>query len=110
MAGPLLTTASTILCPHGGQAILFSSQTRVTAGGQLVLVESDQHPIVGCPFTVGPKYSPCVRIQWVAAVARVSLGGVAPLVQSSVGLCLNAEGAPQGTAIVASAQPRASAS
>ncbi len=110
MAGNLLTTASTILCPHGGQAILFSSQPQVSAGSQPVLIESDQHPVAGCPFTVGPKYSPCVRIQWVAAVARVALGGVAPLVQSSVGLCLNAEGAPQGTAIVASTQPKASAS
>ena len=110
MPGSFLTTASTILCPHGGQAILFSSQPQVTAGGAPVLIESDQHPIAGCPFTIGPKYSPCTRIQWIAGVARVTLGGVAPLVQSSVGLCLSPEGAPQGTAIIAATQPQASGS
>lgn len=109
MASPLVTTASTVMCPHGGQAILTTGNTRVSAGGAPVLVQSDQPTIVGCPFTVGPKYSPCVRIQWVSVATRAAVGGPPPVTQSSVGLCLSAESAPQGTAIIAATQPRASA-
>jgi hypothetical protein len=107
MPGNYLTTASTIICPHGGQAQLLTANTRVTAIGAQVLLESDVHPVVGCPFTVGPKYSPCVRIEWAAAAATKStVNGTAPLVQSSIGKCLNVEGAPQGVAIIVNTQPK----
>jgi len=32
----LLTTASQVMCPHGGQATLTTSNTKVTAGGSPV--------------------------------------------------------------------------
>jgi hypothetical protein len=108
MGAPLLTTASTVMCPHGGQAILPTANARVTAGGPQVLLQSDTHIVVGCPFTVGSKYSPCVRIQWSAGATKVAVGGQPPLTQTSVGTCYGAEGAPQGVAIIASTQPRAS--
>jgi hypothetical protein len=109
MGTPLLTTASTIMCPHGGQAILLTANARVMAGGAQVLLQSDTHMVVGCPFTIGTKYSPCVKIQWSAGATRASIGGQPPLTQTSVGICRSGEGAPQGVAIIASTQPRASA-
>lgn len=109
MAGPILTTGSSIMCPHGGQAVLFTTNTRVTVGGMPALIETDIHPIAGCPFTIGPKYSPCIRIQWTAGASRAPVGGVNVLVQTSIGQCINAEGAPQGIAIVVNTQMRASA-
>jgi hypothetical protein len=105
--GNLLTTASTIQCTHGGQAILTTANTHVTAGGAPVLVQTDIHPVVGCPFTVGPKYSPCVRIEWSGGSPKVTIDGTPALVQLSIGRCIGAEGAPQGVAIVVQTQIKA---
>jgi len=99
-----LTTASQVMCPHGGQAILTTSNTKVFAGGAPVLLESDIHPVAGCPFTIGPKYSPCVRIEWTAGASKVTVNGIKPLVQSSVGKCYSPESALQGVAIVVNTQ------
>ena len=108
MTNLLLTTASQILCPHGGQAILTTANTRVTAGAA-VLLQTDVHTVVGCPFTIGTKYSPCVRIEWQSAATRASAGGTAVLTQTSIGLCYSPESAPQGVALIVNTQPRASA-
>src|SRR5688572_2311697 len=103
----LLTTASQVQCPHGGQATLLTSNTQVTAGGSAVLLETDIHIVAGCPFTIGPRYSPCVRIEWSAGTTMVSANTTALLTQSSVGRCLSAEGAAQGVAMVVQTQMKA---
>jgi hypothetical protein len=108
MPGALLTTQSQIMCPHGGQAVLVTTNARVQAGAP-VLLESDVHVVGGCPFTIGTKYSPCVRIEWSASATKATVGGVAPLLQTSVGKCFSPESTPQGVAIVVATQPRASA-
>lgn len=108
MPGNNLTTSSKIQCPHGGQAMLTTSNAKVLAGRAALLLESDIHSVVGCPFTVGSKYSPCVRIEWTAGVAQVTVAGTAPLVKSSLGKCFNAEGALQGVAIIVTTQMKAS--
>jgi hypothetical protein len=108
MPGNLLTTASTVMCPHGGSAVLTTSNAKVKADGAFVLLVGDVHPVAGCAFTVGTKYSPCVKIEWQAGAGSVQAGG-APLVQSSVGLCKNGEGAPQGTALISATQARGAA-
>jgi hypothetical protein len=109
VAGDVLTTASTVMCMHGGQATLTTSNSKVLAQGAPVLLETDVHPVVGCPFTVGPKYSPCVRIEWSSGSQQMSVGGTAVLTRSSVGKCYGAEGAEQGVATVVNTQPKASA-
>jgi hypothetical protein len=100
MQGEMLTIKSTIQCPHAGQAILSTSNTKVARNLALVLIETDIHPIVGCPFTVGTKYSPCVRIEWKAGHADSFVDGVPVLCQQSTGTCYSAEGAPQGIAVI----------
>jgi hypothetical protein len=107
MPGPILTTSSTIICIHGGQAILLTANVRVTVDGAPALLESDVHPVVGCPFTVGLKYSPCIRIEWTAGTAKVTINQTNVLVQSSIGKCINAEGAPQGVALIINTQTKA---
>lgn len=106
MPGPLLTTAATILCTHGGKATLLTSNTTTSAGAR-VLLESDVHAVAGCPFNVSGSPVPCVRIEWTAGAGSVKIGGTKALVQSSVGKCLNAAGAPQGVAVVVAGQFRA---
>lgn len=104
---PLLTTASTVMCPHAGQAVLVPSQADARVDGAPVLLETDVHPVVGCTFFSGPTYMPCVLIRWSAGAAQTKVRGVPVLLQSSVGICCNAAQAPQGVAIVVQTQTRA---
>ncbi len=103
-----LTTASTIMCPHGGHAILTTANTRVSAVGTPLLLESDVHPVAGCPFTVGTKYQPCVRIEWSAGASKVTVNGIKALTQASIGKCFSAESVLQGVAIIANTQLKVS--
>jgi len=102
---PVLTTASQIQCMHGGQAVLVTTNGVLFAGGSPVLLQSDLHMIVGCPFTAGLVYSPCVSVHWESAATSLSLKGVGVLTQTSVGICLNAGGVPQGVAIISAPAP-----
>jgi hypothetical protein len=59
---------------------------------------SDIHPVTGCPFMMGQKYSPCVRIEWSAGSQSLTISSTAALIQTSIGKCYSAEGAVQGVA------------
>lgn len=102
----LLTSASTMMCPHGGTVTAVPGQTRATAESP-ILRGSDTYLIVGCPFLIGTDYSPCVSVQWVQTATRVQAGGDFVLNESSVGLCLAATQAPQGTVLILQTQPKA---
>jgi hypothetical protein len=108
MPGNVLTIASVIQCPHGGMAVLTTSNARVKAARAYWLLESDVSMVVGCPFTIGPKYSPCLRIEWSAGAGKTK-AGAAVLVSSSLGICYSPESAPQGVAIISNTQTKASA-
>jgi len=103
---PILTTTSTVMCPHGGMAQLVTTNTEARVDGAPLLLQTDVHPIVGCTFTP-VAYSPCVTIRWVSAATRTAVRNVPVLLQTSIGLCLNAAQAPQGTAIVVQVQQKA---
>jgi hypothetical protein len=110
MPGYILTTSSQVKCTHGGTAILTTSNTKMKADGAPALLESDMHPVVGCPFTVPPgKPQPCIRIEWTAGATMCKSDGTKVLVQSSIGKCISAEGATQGLAIIAQTQMKAQA-
>ncbi len=106
-----LTTSSTIQCFHGGKATLLTAKnTQVFANGAPVLLESDVHTVVGCPFTLpNGKYSPCVRIEWSAGSTKTTANSTAPLLKNSIGQCYNAENAIQGVATIVNTQMKASA-
>lgn len=106
MPGPLVVVTATIQCPHGGRAIITPSSPRVRAGAP-VAVLTDTTIVAGCPFMVGTKPQPCLRVQWTVGAARVRAGGKPVLVQTSTGLCLSAEGIPQGAPIIIQTQMRA---
>jgi hypothetical protein len=90
---------------HGGQVLLLTTDAVLQAAGSPVLLASDLHTVVGCPFTVGPVYLPCVTVQWQAAATSLTVNGVGVLTEASIGMCLNAAGAPQGVAIVSGGAP-----
>jgi hypothetical protein len=107
MSGDLLHVNATVTCPHGGQASLLPSQSRVSAGGQPVAMLADVYAITGCPFNVGGKPQPCVTIRWVTPSGRIRVNGQPALLQSSVGLCQSAEQVPQGPPMITVVQQRA---
>lgn len=94
---------------HGGTAILITANTKLTVDNTSALLESDIHAVVGCPFTIGPKYSPCIRIEWSNGSAMMTSNGMKVLTRSSIGKCYSPESAPQGLAIIASTQMKTTA-
>lgn len=113
MAGKLLTTQSTMQCPHGGTVSATSTSQRATAGsGAHILTIADVFTISGCPFQIpapsGTVPSPCITVQWVVSDFRVKVNSTPTLSEGSVGLCIGATGAPQGTVTVVNTQQKAS--
>jgi hypothetical protein len=90
---------------HGGQVLLITTNGTLFANGSPVLLETDLHPVLGCPFTVGLVYTPCVLVQWQAAATSLKVNGTGVLIETSIGECMNAAGAPQGIAIVSAPAP-----
>ena len=109
MPGNFLTTSSQIMCPHGGNAILSTSNTKVYANGTQALLESDIHQVAGCTFFIGTVASPCITIEWSAGANKVKVNGTPVLVQSSMGKCYSAQKAMQGVAIIVNTQMKVSA-
>lgn len=113
MPGNILTISSTVMCMHGGSAILTTANSKVSVDNAPALLESDVHSVAGCPFQIpigtGTKPSPCIRIEWSAGSTQMQVNGVGVLVQSSVGKCYSAEGAMQGVATIANTQLKVSA-
>jgi hypothetical protein len=111
MAGPSLTAASTLLCPHGGVVTIVPANPRATAAGAPIATIADTFAVAGCVFTLpGPVPSPCVLVQWIVPGLRVKSGGGQALDAGSVGLCLAATGAPQGPVSIQATQPRVTGS
>jgi hypothetical protein len=95
-----------MMCPHGGQVQAIPAQTKVLLEGQPALLASDTFSVLGCPFAIGAVPSPCISVTWTAPAAQVQITGQPPLLQTSLGLCNTAAGAPQGMALVSGVQTK----
>jgi uncharacterized protein DUF4280 len=107
VAAYLLHQGITITCPHGGTATVTPTNQRVKVGGQPVLVATDVTMVGGCSFTIGTAPSPCLQVRWQQPAKKVKVAGKPALLSSSLALCVNAAGAPQGKATVSGYQTRA---
>jgi hypothetical protein len=101
----LLNTSSVMMCPHGGMVQAVTSNTKAKAAGDFLVRSSDTFTIVGCPFILGLVPHPCVQVQWVLTALQSKAVGDFTLTESSVGLCLAADQAPQGTVLIQFTQP-----
>jgi hypothetical protein len=81
----------------------------VSLGGKPPLLVDDTAVIAACPFNVSGAPSPCLSVQWALPAVRVTVDSSPVLLSSSVALCMNAAGAPQGTALVSGFQTRVQA-
>jgi hypothetical protein len=106
MPGPLYHVGAAAMCPHGGQVVTTPSGGRVLVSGQPVATLPDQSMIAGCVFNVAGAPHPCVRVQWTVPAARVLVEGKPALIQTSTGLCLAPDQAPQGPPMITTTQPR----
>jgi hypothetical protein len=102
----LLTSASTMMCPHGGTITAIPGQSRANAESP-ILRGSDTYIVAGCSFNISGIPNPCVTVQWVQTATRVKAGGDFVLDESSTGLCLAATQAPQGAVLILETQPKA---
>lgn len=109
MPGFILDAGATIMCPHGGRVTVVPRATRASLGGRPPLLVDDVATIAACPLNIAGAPSPCLRVQWQMPATRVTIESSPVLLSSSVGLCLNTGGAPQGTAIVTGFQTRVQA-
>lgn len=108
MGVPIITTAATVMCPHGGTVNLQTANARVKAEGAPVCLLTDLHTVAGCPFTLpGATPEPCVAVRWIVGAMLSKVDGAPVLLQSSVGLCLNAKQVPQGAPVVVQVQQQA---
>jgi hypothetical protein len=106
VTGNALTTASSLMCPHGASVNIVSSNAHVSAGGAKVVRPDDTFIISGCPFQIPatpPIPSPCVKVVWVVPDVQASVGSPT-LSQSSVGLCVSAAQVPQGPVTISTTQ------
>ena len=103
----LLTVASSMMCPHGGTVTATPGSTSARAGAP-ILRGSDTFVIAGCTFAPGGAAHPCVSVNWVSTATRVKHGGALVLNQSSVGLCVAGDQAPQGSVLINSTQAQVS--
>jgi hypothetical protein len=101
----LLTQSSSLLCPHGGTVSAITTNTRAVVAGSPLLRASDTFLIAGCPFFVGSSPHPCLTVQWLVTNVRTKAAGDVTLSDASLGMCLAADQAPQGTVLI-STQPR----
>ena len=104
----LLDAGAAITCPHGGQVTATAATSNVSVAGQPPLLPTDGFSVSGCTFNISGAPSPCIQVRWTAPSANVSVRGTPVLLSSSIGLCVSAAQAPQGTALVTGFQTRVS--
>jgi hypothetical protein len=104
-----LTVTSALQCPHGGTVEVSTRNTRAKAAGNFIARSTDTFTIAGCTFTVGSVPHPCRRVRWEVHAEHHRTHGAPSLTEDSVGYCLAADGAMQGTVVVSSTQIRGAA-
>ena len=109
MSAYILQQGISIACPHGGSGVVTTRNTVMFLGGAAAILVDDPVTIAGCAFNVSGAPQPCVRVGWQAPATRVSVNGTAVLLSTSIGLCVNAAGAPQGPAQISGYQTKVSA-
>jgi hypothetical protein len=101
----LLTTSSVLMCPHGGSITATPTNTRSKAGGSALVCATDTFMVAGCTFNISGAPHPCMQVQWISPGLKGTASSSATLTEASVGLCVAADGAPQGGVLINSTQP-----
>jgi hypothetical protein len=106
--GKLLNDSSSMMCPHGGAVQAITSNTRAKGSGGFLLRSTDTFVIAGCSLTISNSPHPCVQVQWVETALKSTVMSNPTLTDESVGLCVAADQAVQGTVQITSTQAKVS--
>src|ERR1700750_2803770 len=98
--GELLSASAVLMCPHGGTVTAVPSSSKVTLGGDPIVLATDTFTIAGCSFMIGMVPSPCTLVQWQSPALKCTSDGTPLLTTDSVGMCMAATGAVQGTVLI----------
>lgn len=104
MATALLSSASNVVCPHGGSVQFQQADLRVHVSGTPV-VHLDVATVSGCQF-----FRPCTRVVFSTGTLRAFAGKQALLTAASNGMCEAADGTPNGPVQVLTSDVRVSGS
>ena len=86
----ILTTSSDVKCPHGGIALLTSSDTSLSTNRKRLLLQSDIHSIQpGCIL-----HPPCTILIWLKGSKGLKHKGVAIITSKSEGRCMPSQASP----------------
>jgi len=99
-SGFILNSGSTVMCPHGGQVSMITTNMRVMVEGQPAVTIDDQGQVAGCPS------GSCASVVWLVPASRVFVNGKPVILSHSSGMCRGADTSPKGTPIMISTQTR----
>jgi hypothetical protein len=101
MGMPIVTSATTVMCGHAGNATHVPTQARVRIAGSPAALASDQHMVAGCSLasSSGPF---CTVLTWTVPATRVKVNGQPVVLHSSMPMGV-------GPGIVVTGQPRVTA-
>lgn len=89
MASPLVTTATMVLCSHGGIARPTGIYPRVKVMGQPVVMQLPPYMVAGCLNPIPPvNLGPCITGFWIKGSLRVKAMGMPILLQNSKAICV----------------------
>ncbi|SOD63451.1 hypothetical protein SAMN06297387_110183 [Streptomyces zhaozhouensis] len=97
-AREVLSSASTVRCPHGGRVLPGPERPHaVRVAGAAVLTVAETLAVSGCPWTVNGVPRPCRTVRWAdPGPGGVRVGGAAVVLAGAAGQCYGADLAPQG--------------
>lgn len=102
----LLNDSASMMCPHGGTVSIITGNTKTKGGGGFLALSTDTFTIAGCAFNVAGAPHPCMQVNWVVTAMQSKVSGTATLNEQSVGLCVAADQAVQGTVLIQSTQQK----
>lgn len=90
MPGFVVTTGTTVMCAHGGEAKATVSNSRVKVMGQPVVTQPFPYVVSKCPNPPPPpptNLGPCQTANWVTGSLRLKVMGQPLLLQDSQSIC-----------------------
>ncbi|WP_049822054.1 hypothetical protein [Arthrobacter sp. H41] len=110
----VLTTGSTLVCPHGGTVTLGAGQSKLKVNGKSVLVQADVMgaSVSGCgtpTVTAPPPTKPCTLVTSVLTgpTPKLTVGGQPVLLDNAQGLTDGLAPAPGTWRVQSAGQNRA---
>src|ERR1700761_8904003 len=95
MPGLLVQEGATVMCVHGGQAMMTAPNPLVTVSGAPTALLTEPWTVAGCPGVPAVPIPPCVTAQWLVGTTRVTSNGQPLVIDTGEAICT-----PTGTPLL----------